>query len=51
MVGSCADGSRCTDVVEEAWIHAVVLDASSVGGAVLIDVAFNCFTTDEWVSN
>ena len=51
MIGSCADGSRCADVVEEAGIHAVVLDAGSVSGAVLIDVAFNCFTTDEWVSN
>ena len=51
MVGSCADGGRCADVVEVAGVHAVVLDAGAVSGAVLIDVAFNCFTSDEWISN
>ena len=51
MVGSCADGGRCADVVEEAGVHAVVLDAGSVSGAVLVDVAFNSLASDEGVSN
>ena len=47
MVDSCAEGSGGADVVEEAGVHAVVLEAGPVGRAVGIDVALHGLATDK----
>ena len=51
VVDSCTDGSRCADVVKEARVHAVVLDARPVRWAVRVDVTLHCLTAYERVTN
>ena len=51
MVGGRADGRGRADVVEEAWVHAVVLNASAVRRTVGIDVAFDCLASDKWIAD
>jgi len=51
MVNSCTNGSGCADVVKEAGVHAVVLDASPIGGAVGVDVTLHGLAAHEWVAD
>lgn len=51
MVGRCADGRWRAHVVEEAGVHAVVLDASAVRRAVGVDVALHGLASDEGIAD
>jgi hypothetical protein len=51
VVGRCADGRWRAHVVEEAGVHAVVLDASAVRRAVGVDVALHGLASDEGIAD